>query len=446
MDTLESRLQKRMHVSLYALLFLTALLGLSVLLEGCTDRCETTEHFTYFEPVYKSFEEIKAETVLTTPKPISGAGRIYVKGNYLFINEPGKGIHIVDNANPSLPVVKSFLSIPGNYELAVYGNTLYADSYIDLVSFDITNISNIKEVNRISNTFSYFNNEFGFSADATKGIITGWQERKEVKVSVSDCSFSNASPMICYEGGVAAMDARAFNASLATAPGNNGSSPGVGGSMARFTINANHLYALNAGNLRPFDISNPAQPVPKGSSYIAWDIETIFPYGAKLFLGAGSGMHIIDVSQPANPVKISTYQHIRSCDPVVVDGNYAYVTLRSGTQCQGFTNQLEVINIENPASPQLIKVYPMTNPHGLGIDGTTLFICDGSAGLRIFDAADVNKIDQNMLAHYSSINAFDAIPLRNTLMMIGKDGLFQYDYSNIRDIRLLSQLTFVNAD
>lgn len=35
METLENRLQKRVHLSLYAILFLTTLLALSVLLEGC---------------------------------------------------------------------------------------------------------------------------------------------------------------------------------------------------------------------------------------------------------------------------------------------------------------------------------------------------------------------------------------------------------------------------
>ena len=34
METLEARLQKRRHLSLYALFFLAVLLGLSVLLEG----------------------------------------------------------------------------------------------------------------------------------------------------------------------------------------------------------------------------------------------------------------------------------------------------------------------------------------------------------------------------------------------------------------------------
>jgi hypothetical protein len=59
METLENRLQKRIHISLYALLFLTTLLALSVLLEGCTDRCETTHEYVYYEPAYATIDEIR---------------------------------------------------------------------------------------------------------------------------------------------------------------------------------------------------------------------------------------------------------------------------------------------------------------------------------------------------------------------------------------------------
>ena len=84
----------------------------------------------------------------------------------------------------------------------------------------------------------------------------------------------------------------------------------------------------------------------------------------------------------------------------------------------------------------------MTNPHGLGIDDKTLFICDGSDGLKAFDATDVTTIDQNLLAHYKDIDAKDVIPYKNTLIMIGEDGIFQYDYSNPKDIKLLSTIAF----
>ena len=440
MEPLETRLQKRMHVSLYALLFLTCLLGLSVLLEGCTDSCETEIRYTYFEPVYQTSEEIRSQTRLVEPQPITAVGKIYIKDNHLFINDPGKGIHIIDNGNPAQPQVKGFLQIPGTFDLAIKGNTLYADSYIDLVAFDISNIADIQEVNRRTNVFSYFNQDVGFYVDPAKGIITHWQENTNVVVNKNDCSFSAASPVMYYENGVIARDVQSFNSSLAIAPG-TGSGPGVGGSMARFTIAKNFLYTLSAGYLQPFDVTSEANPVPAASQYVMWDIETIFPYGNNLFLGSRSGMHIFNLANPQSPQKISTYEHVSSCDPVVVQDKYAYVTLRSGTECQGFTNQLEVIDIENISSPSLVKVYPMTNPHGLGVDGNLLFICDGSDGLKIYDAADVNTIGDKLIKHYRDINALDVIPFNDVLIMIGEDGLFQYDYSNPQDITLLSHLS-----
>ncbi len=49
---------------------------------------------------------------------------------------------------------------------------------------------------------------------------------------------------------------------------------------------------------------------------------------------------------------------------------------------------LSVVNIKNIDQPKLVMTYPLTNPHGLGKDGDLLFICDGTAGLKIFDASD----------------------------------------------------------
>ena len=155
-------------------------------------------------------------------------------------------------------------------------------------------------------------------------------------------------------------------------------------------------------------------------------------------------MYILDLTSPAQPSIISLYSHLRSCDPVVVEGEYAYVTLRSGSACEGFTNQLEVIDISNLKNPTIVKTYQMTNPHGLGIDQGTLFICDGSDGLKVYDATDVSRISENQLAHDKSINAFDVIPYQQVAMIIGKDGLYQYDYSDIKNIKLISQLPIVS--
>ncbi|WP_237717676.1 hypothetical protein [Pontibacter sp. BAB1700] len=99
-----------------------------------------------------------------------------------------------------------------------------------------------------------------------------------------------------------------------------------------------------------------------------------------------------------------------------------------------------MINISNPRSPQLVKTYPMQNPHGLGIDRSTLFLCEGKYGLKIFDAKDHLKVSENLISHFKEHDAFDVIPMGSNLLLIGQDGLYQYDYSNLKDIKLLSKL------
>lgn len=208
--------------------------------------------------------------------------------------------------------------------------------------------------------------------------------------------------------------------------------------MARFTVAGNHLYTVSLGDLQVFDVSNAANPQAGNNIPLGWNIETIFPYENKLFIGSTTGMHIYDSSNPEAPVRLSTYAHVNSCDPVVVDGDYAWVTLRSGNSCAGFTNQLDVVNISDPRNPKREESYQMLNPHGLGIDGSALFLCEGTYGLKVFDIADPHAVDQNLLSHLKDHNAFDVIPLGNTVLMIGQDGLYQYDYTDLRHVKLLS--------
>ncbi len=429
----------------YRISFFLFLLVFSLSFTDCSDKCEETYHFVYYEPSYSTSAEIKASVSLVSPKPLSDIGRIYFKDGTLFINESGKGIHIIDNRDPSNPTALSFLNIPGNYDLAIRGNILYADSYVDLVAFDISDLTKIKEVNRIERLFNNYTT-MGMLVSSDKGILTEWKKSEQVSVNETECN-AIYQPWggILYDAGIAmrADMVGSFNQKAAFAP-TGGSQTGIGGSMARFTINGDFLYGLDGSNLDIVDVSVQTQPSAKNEIQLSWDVETLFPYEDKLFAGSRTGMYILDLQTPTSPTIISQYAHVRSCDPVVVEGDYAYVTLRSGSECEGFTNQLEVIDITNLKAPSIVKIYPMTNPHGLGIDDGTLFICDGADGLKAYDASNIQAISENQLAHYKNINAFDVIPYQHIAMVIGKDGLYQYDYANIKDIKLISQLPIVN--
>ena len=69
--------------------------------------------------------------------------------------------------------------------------------------------------------------------------------------------------------------------------------------------------------------------------------------------------------------------------------------------------------------PQLRVIYPMEGPNGLGIKGDKLFVCDGDAGLKVFDKSAAPNITQ--VNHFENIITYDVIPLTNSLLMIGDE-------------------------
>jgi len=424
---------------LIRILFIVAMVFLVILsLQSCVDNCETTTTYTYFEPIYQTTSEIRSQFEIQDPRDLVSPGKIYMLGDFLFINERGEGIHIIDNSVPSNPMKLKFINIPGNFDMAAKGGFLYADNYIDLLAIDIRDLSNIQLVKRVENVFPLYNNQFGFWADDGM-VITGWEEKQTVEVN-QDCD-NNVGPISLFNRGIALeLD---FAQTALTAPTVPNSPIGIGGSMARFAIYTDLLYTIDDYQMTVFNIDNLSDPLPGNIIDMGWGIETIFPYKDKLFIGAQNGMHIYDNAIPSEPVYLSSFLHVTTCDPVVVNDQYAYVTLRSGNTCNGFTNQLDVINIENLNNPFLVKSYSMQNPHGLGLDEQTLFITEGEFGLKVFDATDPNTIDVNLIKQFQDIHGYDVIPNNGVLMMIGDDGLYQYDYRDIENIELLSVIPVI---
>lgn len=198
---------------------------------------------------------------------------------------------------------------------------------------------------------------------------------------------------------------------------------GTGGSMARFTMVNDHLYTVDNRDLKVFDITQAETPVFRVKKAVGVDVETIFPLDTLLFLGTSNGMYIYDVSTPVIPRELSYYEHVVSCDPVVSDGDYAYVTLRSGNQrCWRGVNELHIIDIENIQNPNLLKSYDMESPRGLAIKNDTLWVCDD--GLRVFNSTNKNAIEE--LYHFDDILAYDIILVENRALVIGETGFIQY--------------------
>lgn len=207
--------------------------------------------------------------------------------------------------------------------------------------------------------------------------------------------------------------------------------------MARFAITADHLYAVDHTSLTAFSLGS-GNTSKVSQQNVGWQIETIFPYQDNLFIGSANAMYIYALSNPSNPEPLSVYWHATACDPVVVEGEYAFVTLRKSEACPMGVNQLDVVDVKDLTNPKKVKSYGMINPHGLGIDNGKLFISEGDHGLKIMDASDPHNV--KLLRHIEDIKTFDVIPYDGVLMVTGDDGIIQYDYSDINNLKHLSTI------
>ncbi len=402
-------------------------------LNSCMD--EYTEVFTANSPVYMSYEDLRNAVKMVPAQQLKNPGKIYFKDGYIFINEELKGIHIIDNNDPRNPQNMGFIEIPGNIDIAIKNNILYADSYIDLVAIDISNVTAPSEVNRVENVFPYttpppVNEDYRMAkVEEDKGVVIEW----EIKKVRQEMDYHYYPVYMRYEF---AMNDASFSGGAVQPSGN---SFGVGGSMARFGLYNDYLYVVDYANLYIFDVKNPESPNDIGQQNVGWNVETMFIYDGHMFLGTQSGMRIFSLKVATVPEYVSDFWHVTSCDPVVISDGYAYITLRGGNNCGSTVNRLDVLKLSTDyKNNELMASYPLHGPYGLGIDGQTLFVCDGDAGLKVYDVEDKIHIDDHQIAAFSNINTFDVIPLNDFLFMIGDDGFYQYDYSDLQNIKQLS--------
>ena len=416
------------------------ILVLIFILSGCEDKY--TEQYLSLEPVYLSYKDFREAVKVESTHSLQKPGKIYYKDNYLFINEIMKGIHVYNNTNPAAPQYVGFIAIPGNVDMVIKGNIMYADSYIDLVGIDITNPAAAKEIARLKSVFPYsvppYESYYRLGTlDDTQGVVVDWTVKK-VRKEIEQINYP-VYPV--YFG------SKFTNFSLSADAASNGaqqtSPAGIGGSMARFGLVGNHLLAVDNSSYYNFDLTNAANPSLELKIGMSWGIETMFLSGSNMFLGTQNGMLIYNVADVNAPVYVSNFWHATGCDPVVVQNNRAYVTIRGGNACGSVLNRLDVLDITNLKTPVLMRSYNMTGPYGLGIDGDVLFVCDGTDGLKVYNVADPYLISEHLIATFKDINAYDVIPLGNSLLMIGSDGFYQYNYSNLNDIKQISSIKVI---
>src|SRR5438309_5041381 len=280
------------QILLVALCVLPAALFLNSCIKDTVKRSYT---YTLTRPVYQTKPEVRATIKSGLPEAIKQPGKLVIRDRYIFLNEIDKGIHVIDNSNPKQPKNIAFITIPGNEDLAIKGNMLYADLYSNLLTLDISDPASItvKKIDagvfpsRVYNGAVVVNGDQVYIDSAL--VISDWI----IKDTTVTEEYSADAWKDINGGGVIVFD-NCANCSVATPVASSGKSTfgiGVGGSMARFAIVGDRLYTVgNHEGLGIFNISDPSAPNLVIQSFIGFAIETIFPVNDKLFIGASNGM------------------------------------------------------------------------------------------------------------------------------------------------------------
>lgn len=227
-----------------------------------------------------------------------------------------------------------------------------------------------------------------------------------------------------------------------TSSSTNGGSPTLNGSYAKILKVGDFIYTIDREQLVTFKkVNGKLDQIDKQN--VGFAIENIYSLNNLLFIGSERAMFIYKIDDEGIPKKRSetAYQampEVTACDPVIAQGDYAYVTLHTLTQEGGCSrtiavNQLRIYDVKDIDNPVLLSTTTMNGPKGLGVKGDYLFVCDANEGVVVFDVSQKEKpVETNRI---SGFVGFDLIVNGDKLTVVGKKEIRQFDISNINDIK-----------
>jgi len=395
---------------------LSILMVVMALLCSCSQEDRINEFANFAVPVYKSKAALRQSVGVTSPQATHSDGKIYIAEKLLFYIAQEQGIHIFDNSNPAQPQNIAFIQVEGVHDISVKGNYLYADNFMDLVVFNLSNLQQISLVQTLPDVFEFYP-QFPAGADFMAWDVIPNEDDIMIGFQIESRKRPRGQGLIWADNAFGAFENQ------------SGGNIGTGGSMARFQINSNALYVVEQFRLNVFNITQPTQVFYDKSIYMTdwmWggEFETLFMRKEYLFIGATTGMFIINASDAFNPYFVSGFAHAMACDPVVVHENTAYITVRGGSTCGAIQDQVNVIDISQMQNPTLTSTYLLNQPYGLGIKNQVLYVCAGQQ-LHVFNAQNSQQL---ILVNSYPENVTDVIPLESHLIAVGANKVIQYQY------------------
>jgi len=149
--------------------------------------------------------------------------------------------------------------------------------------------------------------------------------------------------------------------------------------------------------------------------------------GDYAFIADYNGLHVVDIRNATDLVRVGFYERHNFPTDVVVSGNYAYVAeLQTG---------FHVFDISNPSNPTRVGGYNTSDyvpGHGyyptadLVVSGKYLYVANGSGGVRLFDISNPAN----------PISAGGYAPIIASTISLSDNYAYVTDYSVLKILRI----------
>jgi hypothetical protein len=154
---------------------------------------------------------------------------------------------------------------------------------------------------------------------------------------------------------------------------------GTGQALHGLAVAGGYAYVGGGdGGLNVVDLSAPARVgILHGDAYV------VAVDGARAYVGGRTGLRIVDISDPAHPVKLGAIHGPWSASELRADGNRLYVAPYPG-------KSLLIYDVSDPANPQLGGSYDNSHEStSMQVAGTIAYLGDGLFGrIDVIDVTD----------------------------------------------------------
>ena len=150
-----------------------------------------------------------------------------------------------------------------------------------------------------------------------------------------------------------------------------------------YDASRNLAFCGSGGGVYVLDVSNPAQPQKLSEAIHTRGLVYGLCYQAnRLYIAAAvAGLEIWDVTNPAAPARLGYYDTPSQARAVAVAGNYAYVADDEAG--------LRVISVSDPAHPSEVGYCDTPGcAEGVAVAGDYAYVADRDSGLRVISVLD----------------------------------------------------------